>query len=346
MYEINPKISIIIPVYNVEKYLRECLDSILNQTLKEFEVILVDDGSPDNSGIICDEYANRDSRFKVIHKKNAGVSAARNTGLKEAKGKWVTFIDSDDFVAKTFLENLYKPITEGLKVDFVQGGCVNYKNGEVESIEQQYDYFYSTDSEALLNRFRGLAISKLLKTNIIAENNIVFDEKMRIAEDMAFTLDYIKHVSSYVFVPEIGYYYRRDNVSSATKSKRFLTYDEELHRFKHIYNSIEQYKNYHSLKEEQCMFRYSQCSDILMQAFFSLYRIKTEKRIRKQCLKSAITENQRKVLKYYKGGFVQTFLSEIILKEKVGIFDFLTNVIFLLKRNYNLYYDRKDYFKN
>lgn len=325
------KVSIVIPVYNVEKYLRECLDSILNQTLKEFEVILVDDGSPDNSGIICDEYANRDSRFKVIHKINAGVSAARNTGLKEAKGKWVTFIDSDDFVEKTFLENLYQPITEGLKVDFVQGGCVNYKNGEVESIEQQYDYFYSTDSEALLNRFRGLAVSKLLKTNIIAENNIVFDEKMRIAEDMVFTLDYIKHVSSYVFVPEIGYYYRRDNVSSATKSKRFLTYDEELHRFKHIYNSIEQYKNHNRLKEEQCAFRYSQCSKILMQTYFSLYRAKTEKTIRKKCLKFGVTEAQRRILKYYKGGIIQALLSRIILKGYINIFDWLTSIIFLAK---------------
>ena len=100
----SPKISIIIPVYNVEDYLSMCIESVIAQTYKDWELILVDDGSPDNSGSICDEYASRDPRIRVIHKKNAGVSAARNTGIEAANGEWISFIDSDDWVDTDYLE--------------------------------------------------------------------------------------------------------------------------------------------------------------------------------------------------------------------------------------------------
>ena len=103
----NPEISIIIPVYKAEKYLRRCLDSVLSQTLSNWECILVDDGSPDQSGAICDEYAAKDSRFRVIHKPNGGVSSARNEGLDTAKGEFICFIDSDDWVGPKYLEHLH-----------------------------------------------------------------------------------------------------------------------------------------------------------------------------------------------------------------------------------------------
>ena len=94
----NPKISIIVPIYNMEQYLERCVDSILSQTYKNFEVILVNDGSTDNSGNICDDYAKKDQRIKVIHKKNGGISSARNAGIKLSKGQWLLFIDRDDCV--------------------------------------------------------------------------------------------------------------------------------------------------------------------------------------------------------------------------------------------------------
>ena len=93
----TPKISVIVPVYNVEKYLPRCIDSILSQTFTDFELLLIDDGSPDNCGKICDEYAAKDSRVRVFHKPNGGVSSARNLGLDNARGEWIAFIDSDDF---------------------------------------------------------------------------------------------------------------------------------------------------------------------------------------------------------------------------------------------------------
>ena len=103
----NPEISVIVPVYKVEKYLNECIDSILAQTFTDFEVILVDDGSPDNCPAMCDAAAERDERVRVIHKANGGVSTARNAGLAAARGNWVGFVDSDDVIDKTYLEKLY-----------------------------------------------------------------------------------------------------------------------------------------------------------------------------------------------------------------------------------------------
>ena len=106
----NPMISVIVPVYNAEKYLKECIRSILNQTIQNLELILVNDGSTDGSGYICDEYINKDNRIKVIHKENGGVSSARNMGISEATGEYFTFVDSDDYLEPNALEILYNDI--------------------------------------------------------------------------------------------------------------------------------------------------------------------------------------------------------------------------------------------
>lgn len=108
----NPLISVIVPCYKVERYLPKCIDSILRQTYKNLEVILVDDGSPDRSGEICDTYATKDSRIVVIHKANGGLSDARNVGIDQAKGEWITFIDSDDFVSDSYVEVLFHLATD------------------------------------------------------------------------------------------------------------------------------------------------------------------------------------------------------------------------------------------
>ena len=107
-----PKISVIVPVYNTEKYLHRCIDSILAQTFTDFELLLIDDGSKDNSGAICDEYAAKDSRVRVFHKENGGVSSARNLGLDNVRGEWVTFVDSDDWVEKEYIELFVKNIDD------------------------------------------------------------------------------------------------------------------------------------------------------------------------------------------------------------------------------------------
>ena len=103
----DPLVSIIVPVYNAEKTLNKCVDSILNQTFQDWELLLIDDGSTDRSGELCDEYANKDSRVRVFHKINEGVSSARNVGLDNAKGQWITFVDADDWIDKNMYQELY-----------------------------------------------------------------------------------------------------------------------------------------------------------------------------------------------------------------------------------------------
>ena len=119
------KVSIIVPVYNIENYIRVCVESILAQTYESFELILVDDGSKDNSGILCDEYAAIDSRVKVIHKENGGVSSARNTGLQQAKGKWIMYVDGDDWIEPDMIESLIET-AKATEADLVFGDYMKY----------------------------------------------------------------------------------------------------------------------------------------------------------------------------------------------------------------------------
>ena len=206
------KISIIVPVYKVEQYLSKCIESILAQTFQNWELLLIDDGSPDNSGKICDEYALKDSRIRVFHKENGGVSSARNLGIDNARGEWITFIDSDDYIQPGFLEGLYEPIAQGEDLYFVHGGCVNVKNDEIVGVNQSYEYYVGDDKNILFQKLRGLTFSKLYSLENVKhwsdDQPLRFDEKMRIAEDMAFTLDYALHVSRFALVPEKGYCYR------------------------------------------------------------------------------------------------------------------------------------------
>ena len=176
--DISPQISIIVPVYNAERYLRQCIDSILDQTYTDFELLLINDGSRDHSGAICDDYAQKDARVRVFHKENGGVSSARNLGLDNARGEWITFVDADDCIRRTFISNLYAPLKQHYNIDFVHAGCSNWENGNVTSIEQQFEQFAGTDRAYLFNRFRGLIVSKLFKSDILNLNKIRFDERL------------------------------------------------------------------------------------------------------------------------------------------------------------------------
>lgn len=166
------KISVIVPVYNSEKYLEGCLDSIRNQTYKDFEAILIDDGSTDKSGRICDHYCVQDKRFQVIHKKNSGAGAARNDGLLRASGVYVVFVDSDDKLVNTYFERLS---THDEDVVFIDVDDVN-KKGEVARHEYMSIYKHLTRSDFLRCQMTGMlpwgGVRKCVKHNLITDNNI------------------------------------------------------------------------------------------------------------------------------------------------------------------------------
>ena len=194
----NPLVSIIVPVYNVEKYLCKCLNSIINQTYKDLEIILVDDGSKDTSGQICDEYASKDNRIHVIHKENGGVSSARNKGLAIATGEWVLFADSDDILPNDAL-SYYAEVVNTYEVDMVLGSYVECnEDGKIIKSDQKYfqkqlsmldclKLFYKSDTTL----FQGYIWNRLIKLSIIQENNLKYNESIYFKEDGLFAVQYM-----------------------------------------------------------------------------------------------------------------------------------------------------------
>lgn len=210
----SPRISVIVPVYNAEKWLRRCIDSILAQTFTDFEVLLVDDGSTDGSGAICDEYATVDPRVCVFHKPNGGASSARNFALDNAKGLWVTFCDADDYVFPNWLYNFikvdnldkYDIINQGL---LCSGSILGNNNNETSYSVQACQSDIVKYCEALLKaNVLGYLVIKLFRKSIINENKIRFNEKIKLREDFVFFLEYCSHVEkAAISIPQIGYYY-------------------------------------------------------------------------------------------------------------------------------------------
>lgn len=189
----SPKLSIIVPVYKVEAYLPRCLDSILAQTFTDFELILIDDGSPDRCGEIMEEYAKRDSRIVTIHQQNQGVSAARNAGLRIAQGQYIMFCDSDDMVAKTWAEYMLAAARQGHWSLILCNYSTNLADlGQYESGKEKEEVYYSDRFlEFLLCKPVGSVWNTIFKATLIRENNISFDSNYSYGEDKLFILEYL-----------------------------------------------------------------------------------------------------------------------------------------------------------
>lgn len=225
-------ISIIVPVYKAEKFLHRCVDSILDQSYTDFELLLINDGSPDNSGAICDEYAAKDSRVRVFHKENGGVSSARNLGLDNAKGEWVAFVDSDDWIDPIYLEKLIKDINS----DWVIGGYVGIPGGEKCSTK---DCSYDKNSFGMLieQHQKDLIRSpwgSLLKLSIIRDNNISFDSKVRLGEDTIFNYQYLYYCESIKTISACNYFYYIGNEGISFNQK----YELSLHEVQYIFKKL------------------------------------------------------------------------------------------------------------
>ena len=211
-------ISVVIPVYNCEKYLARCLDSVISQTYKELEIIVCDDGSPDNCPDICDEYALKDGRIKVIHKSNGGASSARNAGLAIATGEFVCFVDSDDFLPEDSIEKLHNAITES-ESQYASGICgsVNAQSRETnkEIIE------FSKNPSGLLNVLSGnnaySPYAKIYRLDIFNKNNIRYDEELKCSEDALMIRQYLKYCTRICLISDVVYHYNYDNDASLSK---------------------------------------------------------------------------------------------------------------------------------
>lgn len=234
----HPLLSIIVPVYNVEPYIKECLDSVFAQTFQDFEIILVDDGSTDNSGTICDTYANSNEQVKVIHKKNGGVSSARNTALDVCRGKYLTMLDPDDSVAPDTYENVYY-MEEHPEMDILQFPYVNcYTNGKQEKLLLKSRTIKGKD-QILLNWWEG-NILHFANLNKIFKKTIFQDLRYRVghvSEDTYLVADFIEK-SEQIFISEKGQYFYRIREGSLTShytfSKHIDLFEAHLRTYKKI----------------------------------------------------------------------------------------------------------------
>lgn len=218
-----PTISVIVPVYKAESYLHRCVDSILAQTFSDFEVLLIDDGSPDKSGEICDEYALKDSRVRVFHKENGGVSSARNLGLDNAVGDFVMFVDSDDWIVSDCLELCIKEIFEN-ELDALQFGFVQVWNDSKSYRIKNGTYILSGKQYLQTRNFNVAVWAGVYKRNIIEEYNLRFPSQLKLAEDQIFTLSFFRYVQRIKYLEKSLYYYlqREDSAVHNSKSKDML----------------------------------------------------------------------------------------------------------------------------
>ena len=229
------KISIIIPVYNKSKYLRTILSEVSNQSFKDFECLLIDDGSKDNSGEICDEFALKDNRFKVFHIENGGVSHARNWGLDRAKGEYITFIDADDEIYHDFIENLFTCISKS-GADIAISGYEKFWDYKKEiltvshpELNGLYDFNAGMSNFAKIQNEIGLfgcCVSKIFKRNIC--ENIRFDENIRLAEDFDFYLKLYSKVNKIYFDEKHLYSYRQEADNSSVTDDSKIDYLTQL----------------------------------------------------------------------------------------------------------------------
>lgn len=226
-------ISIIIPVYNSEVTLRRCLDSVINQSISDWELILIDDGSTDKSGEICDEYTVKDQRIRVFHKKNGGVSSARNTGLYHAKGKWGAFIDADDFVRESYLGNLLEHSQK--QVDLVISYAEIHNGNNIQKELYPAKLVDKTNFESIFiendMNWHTSPWSKLYKRNIIEEHHLRFCEGMDIGEDAVFLFSYMLCSDRIYISHDTDYCYFAYTPGSLTKrvnslASEIFTYDQ------------------------------------------------------------------------------------------------------------------------
>lgn len=227
MKNATPLISIIIPVYNVEKYLRQCVDSVLAQTYKNLEIILIDDGSVDSSGKICDEYAVQDRRVKVIHQNNQGVYVSRNVGLQVATGEYIGFVDSDDYIKPDMYQILLEETLKN-QVDITMCGQFLLKPNGVEAVKfpQKTAYIYPDNATWLKDLMTYPFATQVLWNKLFkkqAIGNIIFNPQLRNSGDCQFLLDLLCKPLRVAFVPQPLYYYVvRDNSITHRYSVRFF----------------------------------------------------------------------------------------------------------------------------
>lgn len=284
-------ISIIVPIYNSEKYIKRCIDSIINQSYRNIEIILIDDGSTDNSRNICEKYSNIDSRIKVISKKNGGVSSARNEGITNAKGEYIMFVDADDWIEKEAIETLYNALKEH-NVDIVRGNffCNNDKgNFKIEKQNkyknikiQENDKSLKVDiiNDLLLGKIKAYVWLLLIKKDLLINKKILFNTNISFMEDLIFYIRLFSddNVSFYILDQDIYCYYSNNNSATKSQNKILENIENVLNVNKIIREILYNTKMFNKETDSKmCTANFN----IIMNYYFSLYKVSKNKNLKK-----------------------------------------------------------------
>ena len=302
-------VSIIVPVYNVEKYLSKCIESILSQDYNNFECILVDDGSKDGSGKICDDFAAKDNRIVVIHQKNGGVSKARNSGLEIARGEYISFIDGDDFVKKDYISYMYRLIKQNnAEIAVCTKLDGNFSQKKETRIAVNVDTGESAVKKILSYRVPIGCYSKMFNADLLKKGNVRFYEEIKIGEGFNFNISCFLKANTVVFSTKQIYYYRRDNNSSAMSSYSADKARNQISSLDRIYLQIKD--NYQTFKDEYRFAYWRTISDL-----YDLLKISDIK-------DEFIYEGTRHILRT---GFIKSLKCNTDIKNKIRAFAFLLN---------------------
>lgn len=324
----TPEISVIVPVYKVERYLAQCIDSILAQTFTDFELLLIDDGSPDRCGEICDEYARKDSRVRVFHQENAGLSCARNTGLANSTGKYVTYIDSDDYVRSCYLENLYGalPSNRSLKGVVVGGLDKMRPNGDIQTVHVPQQNLSPEEKPRvvtdLMDKQISYAASKLYDNRLIKQHRLGFVPSVSGLEDMLFMLDYVLY-ADFFYIRDFTDYVYRVGHSTEVLSVRIRDFQAEYAAFSNFLKRVYAYQKMYGLEDDALINSWRSLTVFFHKIILAVYKPENgySRKVRLSSLQKVLAENEQWIRKH----FLPQYLADKVAKSllcHVGVWAF------------------------
>ena len=310
-----PKISVIVPVYNAADFLNKCLNSILSQTVTDFEILLINDGSTDQSGRICEHYAAVTSKIKVFHQKNGGVSAARNKGIAASCGRYIVFIDADDYVEAHFLEAFFYLDANPTNALVQQGFVREYQDGTMRKTTFSNKVYLQGEFSALfvemkLIRRLPFICSKLFDAEVIRKHHIRFNTAITYGEDLVFLLDCFLHLEKFMLIDQSPYHYLRVEGSSTYNSH---SYESGLQRFNTVKAQLETLFHHFQLAPAVRKYNNSYIPNYLVKALKSLYS-SPHKKSRKERINILKKHAQSADLQLIKNDYVPLTLSNKYFK--------------------------------
>ena len=331
-----PKISVIVPVYNAIPYLSKCVNSILNQTFQNFELLLIDDGSTDGSGKLCEVFEKEDHRVRVFHQINGGAGTARNTGLTNATGKYICFVDSNDWIEEDYLINFYNhPVDDTsliIQNYLIDNGRSSSKRWQMKSISFIKENFGECfiDLDLLRN---GVVCSKLYSAAIIKTNSIRFDTEVRYAEDCIFMLEYLQYISCIKYINYAGYHYMHYE-DSASLSRKCNSFKSELKAFELLKSQLNKLVKSLDLNREVRRYINEWLGNFFLRPIQSFHRNDEQTRLgdRVKMYRESYRNSNIKYLSSIRNPSLSTYISITLYKYKLFIlYDWYQQVSIFLK---------------